>query len=107
MIRKNRKAALFHLSPYRIYSPTRINSRIEAINFATRPVDPRDITIIEWPPVTRPERALVSRMRESGIRFMDRPISNDVVHGECGRELAARYGDGREERPFVQSAQSM
>lgn len=49
----------FHLSPYRIYSPTRINSRIEAINFATRPVDPRDITIIEGLPVTRPERTLV------------------------------------------------
>lgn len=37
----------------------RINSRIEAITFATRPVDPRDITIIEGLPVTRPERTLV------------------------------------------------
>lgn len=49
----------FHLFPYRIYSPKRINSRIKAASFATRVIDRRDVTIAEGLPVTRPERTLV------------------------------------------------
>lgn len=49
----------FHLSPYRIYSPKRINSRIKAASFVTRAIDPRDVTVVEGLPVTRPERTLV------------------------------------------------
>ncbi len=49
----------FHLSPYRIYSPKRINSRIKVASFATRAIDPSDVTIVEGLPVTRPERTLI------------------------------------------------
>lgn len=49
----------FYLSPYRIYAPKRINSRIAAVSFATRAIDPHDVTWLEGLPVTRMERTLV------------------------------------------------
>ena len=49
----------FYLSPYRIYAPRRINSRIKSASFAIRTVDPDDVSWIKGLPVTRPERTLV------------------------------------------------
>lgn len=49
----------FYLSPYRIYSPKRINSRNESARFSTRQVDSEDVTWIEGLPVTCRERTLV------------------------------------------------
>lgn len=49
----------FYLSPYRIYSPKRINSRLQAANFRIRSIDEKDIAWIDGLPVTRAERTLV------------------------------------------------
>ena len=49
----------FYLSPYRIYTPRRINSRMKSASFAIRRVDPDDVSWIKGLPVTRPERTLV------------------------------------------------
>ena len=49
----------FYLSPYRIYAPQRINSRVKSANFAIREIDIEDVTWIKGLPVTRPERTLV------------------------------------------------
>ena len=49
----------FYLSPYRIYAPQRINSRVKSANFALRKIDIEDVTWIKGLPVTRPERTLV------------------------------------------------
>lgn len=49
----------FHLSPYRIYAPRRINSRIEAARFGVRAIDEEDVAWMCGLPVTRAERALV------------------------------------------------
>ncbi len=49
----------FFASPYRIYAPKRINSRMKAATFSVRRIDPRDVSWISGLPVTRPERTLV------------------------------------------------
>ena len=48
----------FHLSPYRIYAPERINSKIESARFGVRNVDEGDMAWIGGLPVTRAERTL-------------------------------------------------
>lgn len=49
----------FYLSPYRIYSPKRINSRSRAASFGTRSMSEKDVEWINGMPVTKPERTLV------------------------------------------------
>lgn len=49
----------FHLSPYRIYAPKRINSRLACAKFSVRDVAREDVTWIQGMPVTRAERTLV------------------------------------------------
>ena len=48
----------FHLSPYRIYAPERINSKIESARFGARNVDEGDMAWMGGLPVTRAERTL-------------------------------------------------
>lgn len=48
----------FHLSPYRIYAPERINSKIESARFGVRNVDEGDMVWMGGLPVTRAERTL-------------------------------------------------
>lgn len=48
----------FHLSPYRIYAPERINSKIESARFGVRNVDEGDMAWMGGLPVTRAERTL-------------------------------------------------
>ena len=48
----------FHLSPYRIYAPERINSKIESARFGVRNVDEGEMAWMGGLPVTRAERAL-------------------------------------------------
>lgn len=49
----------FHLSPYRIYAPQRINSRSRCARFGIRNIAREDVTWIYGMPVTRAERTLV------------------------------------------------
>ena len=48
----------FHLSPYRIYAPERINSKIESARFGVRNIDEGDMAWMGGLPVTRAERTL-------------------------------------------------
>ena len=48
----------FHLSPYRMYAPKRINTRNPLVHFATRLVPRDDVTFTLGLPVTRPERTI-------------------------------------------------
>jgi hypothetical protein len=49
----------FYLSPYRIYAPKRINSRIESASFAKRQITFGEVFWVEGLPVTCAERTLV------------------------------------------------
>lgn len=49
----------FHLSPYRILSPRRINSRNAESRFGVRDVSRDDVSFVEGVPVTKIERTLV------------------------------------------------
>lgn len=49
----------FYLSPYRIYAPRRINSRLGSVWFGKRTIDRQDVCWIQGIPVTRSERTLV------------------------------------------------
>jgi len=73
----------FHLSPYRVYSPRRINSRIEAASFATSEIDPSDVTIVEGLPVTRPERTLVDLC----LDFEDPSLIEDAFRDAMAKGL--------------------
>lgn len=48
-----------YLSPYRIYAPRRINSRIRCASFGRREIEAADVTWISGLPVTKPARTLV------------------------------------------------
>ena len=48
----------FHLSPYRIYAPRRINSRNKAASFAVRKVARAEVSFAGGLPVTAPERTI-------------------------------------------------
>ena len=73
----------FHLSPYRIYSPKRINSRIKAARFTTRAIEARDVTIAEGLPVTRPERTLVDLC----LDFEDPSLIEDAFRDAMAKGL--------------------
>lgn len=49
----------FCLSPYRLYTPRRFNTRNDTARFTVRRIDSDDITWIDGLPVTRMERTLV------------------------------------------------
>lgn len=49
----------FFASPYRIYAPRRINSRLETATFATRVINAEDVSWKHGLPFTRLERTLV------------------------------------------------
>jgi predicted transcriptional regulator of viral defense system len=49
----------FWLSPYRLYAPRRINSRLSYARFSKRVVDEADVTWLRGLPVTRLERTLM------------------------------------------------
>lgn len=48
----------FHLSPYRIYAPRRINTRNTSVHFAKRNVPREEVAFFQGLPVTRPERTI-------------------------------------------------
>lgn len=90
----------FHLSPYRIFAPRRINSRIAEANFGVRAIDEGDIIWVNGLPVTRAERTLADlcldcedpslvedALREAELRRM--------VDSAKLRDLVAKLGVSR------------
>ena len=55
----------FFASPYRIYAPRRINSRLEAATFAARAINAEDVSGEQGLPLTRPERTLIDLRLDS------------------------------------------
>ncbi len=55
----------FFASPYRIYAPRRINSRLEAAAFAARAINAEDASWEQGLPLTRPERTLIDLCLDS------------------------------------------
>ena len=55
----------FFASPYRIYAPRRINSRLEAAAFAARAINAEDVSWEQGLPLTRPERTLIDLRLDS------------------------------------------
>ena len=55
----------FFASPYRIYAPRRINSRLEAATFAARAINAEDVSWEQGLPLTRPERTLIDLCLDS------------------------------------------
>lgn len=55
----------FFVSPYRIYAPRRINSRLEAASFAARAINDEDVSWEQGLPLTRPERTLIDLCLDS------------------------------------------
>jgi hypothetical protein len=49
----------FFLSPYRIYTRRRFNSRLKMALFTVRAIDAEDVALVGGMPVTRPERTVV------------------------------------------------
>lgn len=87
----------FHLSPYRIFAPRRINSRIAEANFGVRAIDEGDITWVNGLPVTRADRTLADlcldcedpslvedALREAAFRRMVDPARLGGLVAELG-----------------------
>ncbi len=49
----------FHLTPFRVFSPTRFNSRKEGVRFGVREVNRRDVFFDKGFALTRPERTIL------------------------------------------------
>lgn len=87
----------FHLSPYRIYAPRRINSRIAGVSFGVRAIDEDDIAWMDGLPVTRAERTLAdlcldcedpslveNALREAAFRRMVDPARLEGLVAKLG-----------------------
>lgn len=66
----------FFASPYRIYSPKRINSRLKEAAFSLRKIDPQDISWVRGLPLTRLERTLVDLC----LDYEDPSLIADAYH---------------------------
>lgn len=69
-----------YLSPYRIYAPRRINSRLADANFAKRVIAPEDVTWISGLPVTRPERTLIDLVLDDEDPSLVEDALADAAH---------------------------
>lgn len=93
----------FHLSPYRIYAPRRINSCIATASFATasfvtRPVNHSDVTWVTGIPVTRPERTLVDLCLDYEAWSLVEDAFVDAKNIDCAR-LGRRLNRPCRKRP--------
>lgn len=91
----------FYLSPYRIYAPRRINSRIPSVRFGVRSVDVNDITWLHGLPVTKMERTLVDLCADFEDLSLVEDASGDAL--EKGLDFARfdRLVSEAEARPGV------
>ena len=92
----------FHLGPYRIYAPRRINSRNKAACFAVRQVARDEVSFESGLPVTTQERTVFDLAADDE----GASLVADALHDACANDgpfdmgklktlLAARYGQRR------------
>lgn len=70
----------FHLSPYRLYAPRRINSRNPSARFARREVERVDVSFVSGLPVTCPERTIVDLVLDDEEFSLVVDALRDAVH---------------------------
>lgn len=94
----------FHLSPYRIFAPRRINSRNGKARFAKRLVARDDVRFVNGLPVTRAERTLFDLVLDNEDLSLVADAMRDAWQADRGfdfRRLAellkSRYGEGEGE----------
>lgn len=92
----------FYLSPYRIYAPRRINSRVDSASFAIRKIDPDDVSWIKGLPVTRPERTLVDLCLDDEEWSLVEDAFNSADDLDYGR-LAKTIADQPERKSMQES----
>lgn len=90
----------FYLSPYRIYSPARINSRNTSASFGIRNIDRADIVFIDRLPVTRPPRTIFDLVRDHEDHSLIEKVLQDATKADASfdfkrmKELfAGTYGE--------------
>lgn len=96
-----------HLSPYRMFSPRRINSRSASAHFSVRDINRLDVAFEQGLPVTKPERTIfdlvldhedpsliADALRDSGA------LGHDFDFTRLQKMLAEKYGEARGERVF-------
>lgn len=97
----------FYLSPYRIYTPKRFNSRNRAASFAVREVPFSEVSIVEGMPVTSAERTVFDLVAD----HEDDSLVADALRDACQRSgkfdfaklrclLASKYGEKKAARIF-------
>lgn len=101
----------FHLSPYRIYSPSRINSRIKAASFATRFINPHDVTFAEGLPVTRIERTLVDLCLDYEDPSLIKDAFDDAMARGASaariREIVSEQSNGKSARNALSAIEKL
>jgi predicted transcriptional regulator of viral defense system len=93
----------FHLSPYRIYAPRRINSRNKAISSAIRKIQREEVSFIHGLPVTRQERTIFDLVVDHEDMSLVANAFRDAVKGDrfdltrLSALLVSRYGQAKRE----------
>ena len=77
-----------HLSPYRIYSGKRINSRSPFARFSVRHVSRRDVSFERGIPITRPERTVFDLMLDHEDPSLVADVLRDAASSSGGFNFA-------------------
>lgn len=74
----------FHLSPYRLYAPKRINSRNPLVSFAKRQVHRDEVSFVQGMPVTRAERTIADLVTDDEDMSLVANALRDAVYKNRG-----------------------
>jgi predicted transcriptional regulator of viral defense system len=74
----------FHLSPYRIYAPRRINSRNPVADFAKRHVSREEVAFTQGLPVTKAERTIFDLVRDDEDASLVADALRDAAYKDRG-----------------------
>lgn len=98
-----------HLSPYRIYSRKRINSRNPSARFSKRDVARRDVSFEQGVPITKPERTVLDLVvdREEPSNVVDvfkEAVESDrsFNYNRLKKLLSNQFGEEEGDRIFRQ-----
>jgi len=79
----------FFLSPYRLYTARRFNSRLSVARFSIRAVDEDDVAIVSGVPVTKPERTVVDlTIDREDPSLVEDALADALRGGEWGFDVS-------------------
>ena len=70
----------FHLSPYRLYAPTRFNTRNQLTRFGKRVVERKDVMFLQGIPVTKMERTISDLVLDNEELSLVADALQDALH---------------------------